>query len=68
MLELLETFEIFSYLCGFWLFLFSGRFRRHVRTSWRRRRRALKLLIPLEIAIATCCGLAPFALLWALLG
>ncbi len=65
LLQLLESSEIFSYLFGFWLFLFSGRFRDHVRTTWRRRRGALKLLIPLEIAVATCCGWLPLVLLWS---
>lgn len=67
MLQLIEAFEFFSYLFGFWLFLFSGRFREHVRTAWRRRRGATRLLIPLEIAVATCCGLLPLYLGWLLL-
>lgn len=67
LLELLETSEIFSYLFGFWLFLFSSRFRAHVRTIWRRRRGNARLLIPLEIVVATVCGLLPLVALWALL-
>ena len=63
LLELLEASEIFSYLFGFWLFLFSGRFRSHVRAIWRRRRGKMRLLIPLEIVVATCCGLLPLWLL-----
>lgn len=67
MLQLIEAFELFSYLFGFWLFLFSGRFRTHVRRAWRRRRGATRLLIPLEIVVAMGCGLLPLYLGWVLL-
>lgn len=67
LLEILESSELFSYLFGFWLFLFSSRFRAHVRKTWRRRRGRRRLLIPLEILIALCCGLAPLLALLALL-
>jgi hypothetical protein len=64
LLEWIEALELFSYLFGFWLFLFSSRFRAHVRLSWRKRRGHSRLLIPLEITVATICGLLPLVLLW----
>ncbi len=68
MLDLFELGEFVSYLCGFWLFLFSPRFRTNVLSTWRRRQWFLKVLIPFEVAVSTFCGLLPVLILgWALL-
>jgi len=59
--------EFLGYLFGFWLFLLSSKFRQHVLTDWRDRGRLGKLFIPIEVISSTCCGLAPFFVLYLLL-
>ena len=62
--ELIELGALAQYVAGFWLFLFSSRFRRRVCAIWRNRTWPTKLLIPVEIAVATSCGLLPLVLIW----
>jgi len=59
--------QLTVYLIGFWRFVLSGKFRRSVFAEWHDRGRMGKLLIPVEVAISICCGLAPFLLLYLVL-
>ena len=63
-LDLLDFAEFANYLFGFWLFLFSQRFRKYVLDIWRRRSWFWKLFIPIEVAVATSCGVLPVYFVW----
>ena len=66
--DLVDAFQWLGIFTGFWLFLWDSEFRSDVVARWKARTLLGKLAIPFEVAIATACGLLPFAavawLLW----
>jgi hypothetical protein len=65
--DILGGLEFLGNLAGFWLFIFSKRVRVATLARWRDQRGLSRALIPVEILVATLCGLFPLAFVYYLL-